>query len=71
MVHVAEGLLGLELTDYIKHDMTTSGIELDTFTQGISNQANAVFGQKLPTAQSSKTSTICQVCGKTITRALC
>ena len=36
-VHVAEGLLGLELNEYIKHVMNTDGIELDTFMQGISD----------------------------------
>ena len=54
MVHVAEGLLGTELNDYIKHVMNTDGIELDTFMQGITDRANTVFGQKL-LVQSSKT----------------
>ena len=62
MVHVAEGLLGTELNDYIKHVMNTDGIELDTFMQGIADRANTVFGQKL-LVQSLKTNVICQVCG--------
>ena len=44
MWYVAEGLLGTELNDYIKHAMNNDGIELDTFMQGISDRANAVFG---------------------------
>ena len=62
MVHVAEGLLDTELNDYIKQVMNTDGIKLDTFMQGISGQANTVFGQKL-LVQSAKTSIKCQVCG--------
>jgi len=38
MVHVAEGLLGTELNDYIKHAMNANGIDLDTFMQGILDQ---------------------------------
>ena len=62
MVHVAEGLLGTELNDYIKHVMNTDGIELDAFMQGITERANTVFGQKL-LVQASKTDITCQVCG--------
>ena len=64
MVHVAEGLLDSDVSDYIKQAMNTDGIDLFTFIQGIQDRANSVFGKKLFVKANKATLERCQACGR-------